>query len=116
MPAIFRRPNAFLVSLKWSVGNFIPPSRDIIRRIIASVPPLRPRQFPASGFVRLDTTEKIEEEGLPFYVAERYYPVYIGEVFAGGIRSSTSSGMARLPQPGMPESSVSTQQSCESVA
>jgi hypothetical protein len=33
--------------------------------------------------VRLDTSEKIEEEGLPFYVAERYYPVYVGAIFAG---------------------------------
>ncbi|GFG14846.1 CMGC/CLK protein kinase [Aspergillus lentulus] len=50
---------------------------------MASAQPLRPRQFPASGFVKLDPSEKVEEEELPFYVAERYYPVYIGEVFAG---------------------------------
>ncbi|RAL15704.1 CMGC/CLK protein kinase [Aspergillus homomorphus CBS 101889] len=50
---------------------------------MASVPPLRPRDFPTSGFVKLDPSEKIEEEQLPFYVAERYYPVDIGEVFAG---------------------------------
>lgn len=82
MPAILRRPNAFLVSLKLSVGNFISPSRGIIRRTMASAQPLRPRQFPASGFVKLDPSEKVEEEELPFYVAEQYYPVYIGEVFA----------------------------------
>ena len=51
-------------------------------KTIASVPPLPPRQFPTSGFVRLDSSEKIEEERLPFYVPEGYYPVYIGEVLA----------------------------------
>lgn len=39
-----------------------------------------PRNFPTSGFVTLDAT-KIEEEDLPSYVPEDYYPVYIGEVF-----------------------------------
>ncbi|KAJ5633975.1 hypothetical protein N7528_001817 [Penicillium herquei] len=41
-----------------------------------------PRQFPASGFVKVDSTQKVEEEELPCYVAEKYYPVKIGEVFA----------------------------------
>ncbi|KAE8384916.1 hypothetical protein BDV23DRAFT_176672 [Aspergillus alliaceus] len=48
---------------------------------MVSVPPLRPRRFPTSGFVKLDTSEKIKEESLSFYVVERYYPVYIGEMF-----------------------------------
>ena len=54
----------------------------VLARTMASLKPLSPRQFPASGFVNLDSSEKIEEEELPFYVAEEYYPVYIGEVFA----------------------------------
>jgi hypothetical protein len=49
---------------------------------MTSGPPLLPRQFPASGFVKVDPTTKIEEEELPSYVAEKYYPVYIGEIFA----------------------------------
>jgi hypothetical protein len=40
-----------------------------------------PCKFPTSGFVELDATEKIEEEDVPAYVPEDYYPVYIGEVF-----------------------------------
>lgn len=72
MPGLLRSPNGFLISLKRSVGDFIPPLRGPIIRTMASVPPLRPRQFPASGFVKLDPSEKIEEEQLPFYVAERY--------------------------------------------
>ncbi|KAJ5675364.1 hypothetical protein N7462_008261 [Penicillium macrosclerotiorum] len=44
--------------------------------------PLPLRQFPSSGFIKLDPKEKIEEENLPFYASDIYYPVYIGEVFA----------------------------------
>ncbi|KAG0645023.1 Serine threonine-kinase SRPK [Hyphodiscus hymeniophilus] len=43
--------------------------------------PHSPRKFPTSGFVELDATKKIEEEDVPTYVPEDYYPVYIGEVF-----------------------------------
>lgn len=49
---------------------------------MTSGPSLRPRQFPTSGFVKVDPMEKIEEEDLPFYDTEAYYPAYIGEVFA----------------------------------
>lgn len=43
---------------------------------------LSPRNFPASGFVEIDPTQNIEEEELPFYSAEKYYPARIGEVIA----------------------------------
>ncbi|KAK2808640.1 hypothetical protein FQN50_004504 [Emmonsiellopsis sp. PD_5] len=43
--------------------------------------PSLPRKFPTSGFVTLDSKLKVEEEGLPSYVPEDYYPVMIGEVF-----------------------------------
>lgn len=39
------------------------------------------RQFPTSGYVTLDPADKIEEETLPLYKPENYYPVSIGEVF-----------------------------------
>lgn len=39
-----------------------------------------PRSFPTSGFELLDTSEEIEEETLPTYNAEKYYPVRIGDV------------------------------------
>ncbi|KAL5336603.1 kinase-like domain-containing protein [Aspergillus crustosus] len=42
---------------------------------------LNPRVFPTSGFEVLDPALPLEEETLPEYVAERYYPVSIGEVF-----------------------------------
>jgi serine/threonine-protein kinase SRPK3 len=41
----------------------------------------KPLVFPSQGFVRLPTDTKVEEETLPGYVASRYYPVQIGEVF-----------------------------------
>lgn len=43
--------------------------------------PLMPRSFPTSGFEVLDHAEPIEEERLPGYNADIYYPVCIGQVF-----------------------------------
>lgn len=42
---------------------------------------LAPRPFPTSGFELIDPSEPIEEETLPEYKADLYYPVYIGQVF-----------------------------------
>jgi hypothetical protein len=39
------------------------------------------RQFSQSGFLVLDPAEKIEEETLPWYSPDRFYPVTIGEIF-----------------------------------
>lgn len=44
---------------------------------------LKPRHFPTSGFEQINPTELVEEETLPGYRAETYYPVQIGEVFNG---------------------------------
>jgi serine/threonine-protein kinase SRPK3 len=48
---------------------------------MVSGPPPPLRKFPTSGFVALNTAEKIEEEDVPSYIPEDYYPVYIGEAF-----------------------------------
>lgn len=55
------------------------------RRAMATLTaaPLNPRHFPASGFIELDPAVPIEEELLPDYIAEIYYPVRIGEVLNG---------------------------------
>ncbi|OJD20467.1 hypothetical protein ACJ73_08196 [Blastomyces percursus] len=45
---------------------------------------LNPFHFPASGFTELDPAEPIEEELLPDYIAEMYYPVRIGKVLNDG--------------------------------
>lgn len=44
-------------------------------------PPEEPRSFPTSGFSLIDQSQKVEEEELPDYVAGRFYPVRLGEVF-----------------------------------
>ncbi|KAE8349272.1 kinase-like domain-containing protein [Aspergillus coremiiformis] len=49
---------------------------------MVSIPSDSPRQFPKSGFVKLNPKEKIEEEQLPFYDPQDFYPVYLGEVLA----------------------------------
>ncbi|KAG5993079.1 hypothetical protein E4U52_002294 [Claviceps spartinae] len=41
----------------------------------------KPLTFPSKGFPVVPTDEKIEEETLPNYVASRFYPVKIGEIF-----------------------------------
>lgn len=42
---------------------------------------IMPRSFPELGFKILDPAECIEEESLPGYTPELYYPVHIGEIF-----------------------------------
>ncbi|KAL1297606.1 hypothetical protein AAFC00_006167 [Neodothiora populina] len=41
----------------------------------------KPLVFPREGFVSIAADEKIEEETIPGYVATRYYPVRIGQIF-----------------------------------
>ncbi|KAK8169090.1 kinase-like domain-containing protein [Phyllosticta citrichinensis] len=41
----------------------------------------KPLTFPNKGFVPIPAGIKVEEETLPDYVASRYYPVRIGEIF-----------------------------------
>ncbi|RSM09337.1 hypothetical protein CEP52_004189 [Fusarium oligoseptatum] len=66
-------------------------------------PPEEPRSFPVSGFSLIDHSQKVEEEELPDYVADRFYPVRLGEVFHGryqtvaklGFGSSSTIWLAR---------------------
>ncbi|KAK2751374.1 hypothetical protein FQN55_001111 [Onygenales sp. PD_40] len=57
--------------------------RNIIARPLSSssVAPLAPRLFPTSGFKVIDRSKPIEEERLPDYQADIYYPAHIGQVF-----------------------------------
>ncbi|TVY15297.1 Serine/threonine-protein kinase SRPK [Lachnellula arida] len=41
---------------------------------------LPPREFPSSGFEVIDPSQMVEEEQLPFYNHQDYYPMRIGEV------------------------------------
>ncbi|RSL89296.1 hypothetical protein CEP51_001312 [Fusarium floridanum] len=66
-------------------------------------PPEDPRSFPVSGFSLIDHSQKVEEEELPDYVADRFYSVRLGEVFHGryqtvaklGFGSSSTIWLAR---------------------
>lgn len=40
----------------------------------------KPLIFEAQNFARISLSQKVEEERLPDYVAERYYPARIGEI------------------------------------
>ncbi|EAW14130.1 uncharacterized protein ACLA_071630 [Aspergillus clavatus NRRL 1] len=59
---------------------------------MASTPLSQPREFPTSGFTVLDSSRDFEEETLPGYVKERYYPVRIGEVFRSRYQVVTKLG------------------------
>ncbi|KAK4149938.1 hypothetical protein C8A00DRAFT_37469 [Chaetomidium leptoderma] len=39
-----------------------------------------PRVFPTSGFQVIDPSDKVEEENLPCYIRDEYYPMRMGEV------------------------------------
>jgi hypothetical protein len=82
MSALVGRITKVLPCLKFSLIGAAARLRCPLTRTMTSGPPLLPRQFAASGFVKVDPMTKIEEEELPSYVAEKYYPVYIGEIFA----------------------------------
>lgn len=47
----------------------------------ASTPPWTPLKFPDSNFVVLNPAETVEEENVPSYNPEDFYPAYVGEVF-----------------------------------
>jgi hypothetical protein len=43
--------------------------------------PSPPREYPGSGFEMVDNDVLLEEERYPWYEAENWYPVRIGEIF-----------------------------------
>ncbi|KAL1999700.1 hypothetical protein VTN02DRAFT_4151 [Thermoascus thermophilus] len=61
------------------------------------------RRFPTSGFKAIETNQLVEEEELPDYRADRFYPVQLGEVFHDryqvitklGFGSSSTTWLAR---------------------
>lgn len=44
-------------------------------------PSSQPRVFPSAGWSSIDPSTLIEEELIPSYKPEKFYPVRIGEVF-----------------------------------
>ncbi|EFR05538.1 serine/threonine protein kinase [Nannizzia gypsea CBS 118893] len=43
--------------------------------------PEEPRSLPSSGFQMVDADQLVEEEELPGYKADRFYPVHLGDIF-----------------------------------
>lgn len=41
----------------------------------------KPRALPTSGYTTVDADTLVEEEELPDYQADRFYPVQLGELF-----------------------------------
>lgn len=44
---------------------------------------LQPREFPTTGFEVIDPSQKVEEERLPCYNRDEYYPMRTGEIIKG---------------------------------
>ncbi|KAL5335213.1 kinase-like protein [Aspergillus crustosus] len=65
--------------------------------------PEEPRSLPSSGFTTISSTQLVEEEELPDYQADRFYPVQVGEIFHDryqivaklGFGSSSTTWLAR---------------------
>ncbi|GES61238.1 kinase-like protein [Aspergillus terreus] len=57
----------------------------MLASLLRSLPPLgrawKPLDFSNPNFVRIPLSQKMEEETMPDYVASRYYPARIGEIF-----------------------------------
>ncbi len=55
-----------------------------VRRVSSSpASAIGPREFLSTGFELIDPATKFEEETLPFYQKEEYYPMQIGQVVHG---------------------------------
>ena len=59
---------------------------------MSSIQMSQPRVFQSSRFDILDPSKIFEEETLPDYLKERYYPVHIGEVFKSQYQVVTKLG------------------------
>ncbi|KAB8256812.1 kinase-like domain-containing protein [Aspergillus pseudonomiae] len=55
--------------------------RQLLQRSVLRRAPSPARHFSQTNFLLLDTTQKFEEETLPWYSPDRFYPVNIGEIF-----------------------------------
>lgn len=55
-------------------------------------PRSEPRAFPSHGFDVIDNDRKIEEEELPEYDPDHFYPVRLGEIFDGRFQTVTKLG------------------------
>ncbi|KAL2849803.1 CMGC/CLK protein kinase [Aspergillus pseudodeflectus] len=81
MPALRWSPRGFNSVVRSSLARYVvSPLHRSNGTTVASKLLLPQRQFLTSGFVKVDISRKIEEEELPLYKAENYYPASIGQV------------------------------------
>jgi hypothetical protein len=71
------------VPISNSEFSCVNPQSGSITRGTADVPrsPSKPHVFPITGWENIDPSIIVEEESIPTYRPEKYYPVRIGEVF-----------------------------------
>lgn len=55
-------------------------------------PRSEPRKFPTQGFDVIDKDQPIEEEGVPEYNPDHFYPVRLGEIFTGRFQTVAKLG------------------------
>ena len=49
-------------------------------RWASGTPTVAPRRFPATGFITVPASEKLDEENWAWYTPQSFYPVRIGDV------------------------------------
>ncbi|VTT76303.1 unnamed protein product [Fusarium fujikuroi] len=64
--------------VRWSLASKLPTTSRLSYSKDSPLSPLR--VFPSNGFKKIDSSVFVEEERLPFYRREDYYPVCIGQV------------------------------------
>lgn len=98
------RPRARIPSLRLAIMSFLKAfaTRSHDRTSISNGLE-EPRAFPTGGFKTIEADQQVEEEELPDYQADRFYPVQLGEVFQDryqaiaklGFGSSSTTWLAR---------------------
>lgn len=94
------RMSSLWASIRSSLKSFSNSSGD---KISTSDAIEEPRLLPKSGFTTIDADQLVEEEELPDYQADRFYPVQLGDIFQNryqvvaklGFGSSSTSWLAR---------------------
>ncbi|KAI1347028.1 kinase-like protein [Xylaria sp. FL0043] len=85
-------PNALIRPTFRLCAILMKPDIASVRRASSSAASSAPREFPSTGFEVIDAANKVEEERLPFYQSEEYYPMRIGEVVGGHYQVSAKLG------------------------
>lgn len=72
---------------KWSLGSISAKFGFGTAR-----PRSEPRSFPSSGYDVVDRDQPVEEEAMPEYNPDHFYPVRLGEIFNGRFQTVAKLG------------------------